>query len=150
MKRSVAVGALLAGLFAVVPAAEDLRLVSPHVMVTPSGLHWTESKALPPGAKLAIIQGALDAPGPFIFRIKYPPDSKIPAHRHAAIEHVTVMSGTINMGSGEGTDTSTTKALPAGSVIMMPGMPHFTWIKEVDRHSAARQRTVGNPIPESG
>jgi quercetin dioxygenase-like cupin family protein len=131
MKRSVAVCAVLGGLFAAAPAAVDLRLVPPHVMVTPSELHWTESEALPPGAKVAIIQGSLDAPGPFIIRIKYPPDYTTPAHRHDAIEHVTVISGTIHMGSGDEVDTSKTKALPPGSVaIMMPGMPHFTLFKE--------------------
>jgi hypothetical protein len=131
MKRSVAVGAVLGGLFAMVPAAMDLRLVAPHHMVTPSEIHWTDAEALPPGAKLAVIEGPLDASVPFTFRIKFPQDYELPAHWHAAIEHVTVISGTINMGSGERLDTSKTKALPPGSVaIMQPRMPHFTWTKE--------------------
>ena len=131
MKRSVAVGALLGGLFALAPVAAGLRLVPPHLMVTPSELNWTDAEALPPGAKLAVIQGPLNASLPYTFRLKFPPDYKIPAHRHPAIEHVTVLSGTLNMGTGERLDTTNTTALPAGSVaIMQPRVPHFAWTEE--------------------
>jgi quercetin dioxygenase-like cupin family protein len=132
MKRSVAVGALLGGLFAFTPVALDVRLQPPHLMVTPSELAWTDAPAaLPPGAKFAVIEGPLDASVPFTFRIKFPPDYKIPAHRHPAIEHVTVMSGTFHMGTGDRLDTSRTTALPSGSVaIMQPRTPHFAWTKE--------------------
>jgi hypothetical protein len=68
---------------------------------------------------------------PFTFRIKLPSDFKIPAHSHPAIEHVTVISGTFNIGMGDKLDPSKTQAIPAGGVaIMQPKMNHFAWTKE--------------------
>jgi hypothetical protein len=74
-----------------------------HTMVTPGELKWVDVPSLPPGAKLAAIEGPLNEPVPFTFRLRFPADYKIPAHWHPAIEHVTVISGTINMGVGDKT-----------------------------------------------
>ena len=61
-------------------------------------------------------------------RIKLPANYKLPAHYHSAIEHVTVISGTFHMGTGDKLDAKATKALGAGSVaIMQPGTRHFAW-----------------------
>jgi quercetin dioxygenase-like cupin family protein len=64
-------------------------------------------------------------------RCSYPADYKIPAHSHPAIEHVTVISGTFNIGMGDKLDPSKTQAISAGGVaIMQPKMNHFAWTKE--------------------
>jgi quercetin dioxygenase-like cupin family protein len=61
-------------------------------------------------------------------RLRLPADYQIPAHSHSAIEHVTVISGTFNMGTGDKLDTKATRALGPGSVaIMQPGSRHFAW-----------------------
>lgn len=102
-----------------------------HMMVTPNDLKWADSSSLPQGAKIAVIEGPMDQATPFTFRLKLPADYKIPAHWHPAIEHVTVISGTINMGTGDKLDATKTKALSAGSVaIMPPKTNHFVWTKE--------------------
>lgn len=102
-----------------------------HTMVTPGDLKWADVPSLPRGAKLAVIEGPLNEPGPFTFRLRLPADYKIPAHWHSAIEHVTVISGTANMGIGDTLDPKKTKPLPAGSVaIMQPKTNHFLWTKE--------------------
>src|SRR6266567_513026 len=68
---------------------------------------------------------------PFTFRLKFPADYKIPAHSHPAIEHVTVISGTLHFGAGDKLDATKTKPLSAGSVaIMPPKTNHFGWTKE--------------------
>jgi hypothetical protein len=90
-----------------------------HTMVTPGDLKWADVPSLPPGAKIAIIEGPLNEAVPFTFRLRLPADYKIPAHWHSAIEHVTVISGTINMGVGDKLDPAKTKPLPAGSVAIM-------------------------------
>lgn len=55
----------------------------------------------------------------------------IPAHWHPWIEHVTVISGTLNMGMGDKLDRSMTKALRAGSVaVIQPRISHFSWTSE--------------------
>jgi quercetin dioxygenase-like cupin family protein len=102
-----------------------------HTMVTPGDLKWADVPSLPPGAKIAIIEGPLNEAVPFTFRLRLPADYKIPAHWHSAIEHVTVISGTINMGVGDKLDPAKTKSLPAGSVaIMQIKTNHFLWTKE--------------------
>lgn len=102
-----------------------------HTMVTPGELRWVDVASLPSGAKLAVIEGPLHEAVPFTFRLRLPADYKIPAHWHSAIEHVTVISGTANMGIGDKLDTTKSKALPAGSVaIMQPKTNHFLWTKE--------------------
>jgi quercetin dioxygenase-like cupin family protein len=73
----------------------------------------------------------MDQATPFTFRLKLPADYKIPAHWHPAIEHVTVISGTFHMGTGDKLDMAKTKALSAGSVaIMQPKTNHFGWTKD--------------------
>jgi hypothetical protein len=102
-----------------------------HKMVTPGDLKWEDVPSLPSGAKIAVIEGPLNEAVPFTFRLRLPADYKIPAHWHSAIEHVTVISGTANMGVGDKLDQTKTKSLPAGSVaIMQPKTNHFLWTKE--------------------
>jgi hypothetical protein len=105
--------------------------IGTHTMVTPADLKWAEVPSLPPGAKIAVIEGPLTEVVPFTFRLKFPADYKIPAHWHPAIEHVTVISGTFNMGTGDKLEATKTTPLSAGSVaIMHPKTNHFAWTKE--------------------
>jgi hypothetical protein len=76
-----------------------------------SPLKWAEVPSLPPGAKIAVIEGPLAEAVPFTFRLKFPADYKVPAHWHPAIEHVTVISGTFHMGTGDKLDAAKTKPL---------------------------------------
>ena len=80
---------------------------------------------------MAVIQGPIDQATPFIIRVKFPADYKVPAHWHPATEHVTVLSGTFHMGVGDKLDPSKTTALSAGSLSIMPAKTHhFAWTKE--------------------
>jgi quercetin dioxygenase-like cupin family protein len=102
-----------------------------HIMVTPNDLKWADVPSMPPGAKVAVIEGPMDQATPFTIRLKLPADYQIPAHWHPAIEHVTVLSGTLNLGMGDKLDPTKTTALPAGSMaIMQPKTNHFGWTKE--------------------
>ena len=102
-----------------------------HQMTTPTELKWAPSPALPAGAQIAVIQGPLNGAVPFIARVKFPANAKVGAHWHSAIEHVTVLSGVMNMGAGDKLDTSKTRAFGPGSVtIMQPGTRHFAWFGE--------------------
>jgi len=104
---------------------------STHMMATPDELKWTDIPSLPAGAKMAAIEGPLNEAVPFTFRLKFPANYQIPAHWHPAIEHVTVISGTFHMGTGDKLDQSNTKALAPGSVaIMQPKTNHYAWTKE--------------------
>ena len=102
---------------------------APHVLVTPEALKWSDVPSLP-GAKIAVIEGPPSEAVPFTFRLKLPASYQIAPHWHPAIEHVTVISGTFNLGMGDKLDKSKTTPLKAGSVaIMQPKMNHFAWTK---------------------
>ena len=117
----------LAGLAASIAWAQS----GGHLMATPDELTWADVPSLPAGAKLAVIEGPLNEAVPFTFRLKLPPNYQIPAHWHPAIEHVTVISGTFNMGAGDKLDASKTKALHAGGVaVMQPKTTHVAWTKD--------------------
>jgi hypothetical protein len=90
-----------------------------HVMMTPADLTWTNMPTLPPGAMVAVIEGPLDQPLPFNLRLRPPANYQIPAHWHPWIEHVTVISGALRMGTGGKRDRSKTTPLPAGSVAVI-------------------------------
>ena len=102
-----------------------------HTMVVPSDLKWADVPSLPPGAKIAVIEGPLNQAVPFTMRLKLPANYKIPAHWHPAIEHLTVLTGTFHMGMGDKFDMAKTRALTPGSIaIMQPKTHHFGWTAE--------------------
>jgi hypothetical protein len=99
-----------------------------HRMITPNELKWNDVSSLPPGAKVAIIEGRLNEAEPFTFRLKFPDNYKIPAHWHPAVERVTVLSGTFHMGVGDMLDMQKSMALSPGSImILQPKTHHFAW-----------------------
>ena len=102
-----------------------------HMMVTPADVKWADVPSVPPGAKVTVLEGPLNEAVPITFRLKFPAEYKLPAHWHPGIEHVTVISGTFNMGTGDKLDPSKTMPLSAGSfAIMQPKTSHFAWTKE--------------------
>jgi quercetin dioxygenase-like cupin family protein len=104
---------------------------SGHSMFTPDSLQWTDVASLPAGTKIAVIEGPITEAVPFTFRVKFPANTKVLPHWHPAVERVTVLSGTLNLGVGDTFDQAKTKALPAGSIsIMEPKMNHFGWTGE--------------------
>ena len=65
-------------------------------------LKWIDGPAsLPTGAKVALMEGDAAMEGPFTLRLQLPDGFSIPPHWHPAVEHVTVISGTFNLGMGE-------------------------------------------------
>jgi hypothetical protein len=101
-----------------------------HVMLDPSELVWKDLPSLP-GVKIAVIEGPLDQPVPITFRLKFPANFKVMPHWHPGIEHITIVSGVLNMGLGGVFDPSKTRALSTGSVsIMQPKTQHYVWTSE--------------------
>ena len=101
-----------------------------HIMLDPSELVWKDLPSLP-GVKIAVIQGPLDQQVPIMFRLKFPPNFKVMPHWHPGVEHITIISGTLNMGMGSTFDMAKTRPLKTGSVsIMQPKTHHFVWTNE--------------------
>jgi quercetin dioxygenase-like cupin family protein len=103
-----------------------------HQMVLPAKLEWKDAPpALPPGAKLSVLEGDPAKPGPFTMRIKMPKGYKIGAHTHPAVEHVTVLQGVLRMGVGETWDDKALHDIPTGGfAVMQVGTKHFVQCKQ--------------------
>lgn len=99
--------------------------------ITPGELKWADVASMPPGAMVAVIEGSMSEAAPFTVRLKVPANYRIPAHRHPAAEHVTVISGTLYVVVGGSLDPKNALSLPAGSMIILePNTPHFAWTRE--------------------
>ena len=133
MKYVTATTALLGGLciFLIPQAYAQDSHPGAHTMLTPPDLQWQDAAGLPPGTKVAVIEGPMNEAVPFTVRIKFPAGAKVPPHWHPAIEHVTVISGVFKAGLGDKLDESKTRALPVGSIaIMQPKTTHFGMFNE--------------------
>jgi quercetin dioxygenase-like cupin family protein len=131
MTQLATVAAIIVALVTLTPTAGSTQAHGNHLMVAPADLKWADVPSLPPGAKIAVIEGPMNEAKPFTIRLLFPADYQIPAHFHGGIEHVTVINGTFNMGMGDKLDSKATQALGPGSVaIMQPGTRHFAWTKE--------------------
>ena len=99
-----------------------------HMMVDADTLKWGAVPSLPKGAQIAVIEGPMNEAVPFTVRLKFPANYRIPPHWHPAVERVTVLSGTFNMGTGDSFDSSKTHALQPGGTAIMPAQSHhFAW-----------------------
>ena len=99
------------------------------VLHEPSKIEWRVAETLPPGAMIAVLEGDPTQAGFFTMRLKMPDGYRVPPHWHSQQERVTVISGVLNLGSGDSLEPSATKALPAGTYSSMPPkMTHFGWM----------------------
>ena len=97
------------------------------IVVTPDKVTWSPApNALPPGAKLAVLEGNPFEAGPYTMRLSMPGGYRIPPHSHPGVEHVTVVKGTFKVGMGEKFDPSAMTPLPAGTFAALdPGVHHY-------------------------
>lgn len=99
-----------------------------HQMIDADKLVWSAVPSLPSGAQISVIEGPMNEAVPFTVRLKFPANYRLPPHWHPAVERVTVLSGTFNMGGGEKFDQAKTHALQPGGMAIMPvKTPHFAW-----------------------
>jgi anti-sigma factor ChrR (cupin superfamily) len=103
-----------------------------HIMFKGDDLKWGPGPAsLPAGAEVAVLEGDMSKEGPFTIRIKLPAGWKVMPHTHPAIEHVTVLSGSFAMGTGEKFDEASMMTMPAGGfAVMKTGAKHFGSTKD--------------------
>lgn len=103
-----------------------------HLMILPREMKWADAPpSLPPGAKVALMEGDPTQKGPFTMRLQLPANYRIPAHHHPTDEHVTVISGSLYMGLGDRLDTTKGRALTPGSfALMKTGIRHFAYTRK--------------------
>jgi quercetin dioxygenase-like cupin family protein len=97
----------------------------------PAEVAWKDGPgSLPAGAKFAVLEGDPAKEGPFTMRLWFPDGYRIPPHFHAKVEHVTVVSGSFNLGMGDKFDQAATREMPAGSFgFWAAGMRHYAWTR---------------------
>jgi mannose-6-phosphate isomerase-like protein (cupin superfamily) len=104
--------------------------LTPHVFLT-SSLNWQQIPGMPPGAKVAIIDGNPYGQDSFVVRVKIPANYSMPMHSHSIDEYYTVLSGTYYLGIGNKVDRENSLILSSGSFIKIPALlTHYGWTKE--------------------
>jgi quercetin dioxygenase-like cupin family protein len=108
--------------------AEEIQPSEMHLYPATS-MEWKPGPtAIPPGAKMAVLEGDPTKEGPFVVRFQFPAGYHIAAHTHPKTERVTVISGALYLATGESLDRNSAKELPAGSFgYWPPGMKHAAW-----------------------
>lgn len=124
-----------AKLVAIVPLAIGALGVSfahAQQVATASGdVKWINAPAsLPRGAKLAMMEGDLGKAGPLTFRLRLPAGYQLKPHSSPAIDRIVVVSGALNLGSGEKFDRKRTMPLYSGYVHWPQKSPYFAFTKE--------------------
>jgi len=108
-------------------AALALAATASQAQVNPEGLKWGPAPpGLPPGARLAVLAGNPERPGPFVIRVRFPAGYVVPPHHHPADEFVTVISGSMAIGMGDRLRRNRMTALREGGFVRArAGMNHY-------------------------
>jgi mannose-6-phosphate isomerase-like protein (cupin superfamily) len=101
----------------------------PIKMITPTNIQWVQAiRGFPSGLQMAVLAGDLSKSGPYTIRVGLPANFKIPVHTNSSDQYVTVLSGSINIGVGDKTDTTQGFLLPQDSFFVVPaGLRHYIW-----------------------
>jgi quercetin dioxygenase-like cupin family protein len=93
----------------------DMRLYPP------TSIEWKAGPvAIPPGAKMAVLEGDPTKEGSFVVRFHFPEGYHIPPHTHPKTERVTVISGVLYLATGESLDRNSAKKLPLARSVTGP------------------------------
>lgn len=122
---------VIAGTLSGCGVTQPAQTADAQVQLSPDNLVWSPARSLPPGAQSVVLDGDPSRPALFTVRLTIPADFRIPPHKHAGTERLTVLSGSIFLGYGDSLDTHDALYLPAGSYAVNPaGVHHFSWTRE--------------------
>lgn len=98
-----------------------------HSVVPAGEVEWGPGPAsIPEGSEAAVLYGDPGAEELFALRLKLPDGYVIAPHTHPRPEIVTIISGTLHLGTGEEIDEETEQRLEQGSFFgFEPGMTHY-------------------------
>lgn len=104
--------------------AQEMQVVT----VVPDQVKWGPAPGLPPDWRVAVLMGDPSKAGPYVERVKLPPNAAIPPHTHPDNENITVLSGSFGIGEGEVADNAKGKVFSPGSFYYLPAnTTHFAW-----------------------
>jgi quercetin dioxygenase-like cupin family protein len=121
-KPSITRSQLEPDLHASIIAAKDITYTDP-----PPGL-------LPPGAKMAVLEGNPDEPKTFVIRLKFPDGYRVPVHSHTISDRFDVVQGELRFALGRKFDEEAVQPFGTGSVIIVP--------KRIEHYAIANGETV--------
>lgn len=130
MKRTAVIGCcvLLLGCASRQPPVLDTsaHYASSRMVITqPTGISWSDL-GLIPGVKIAVLHGTPAQQGHYVVRLKFPPNTRMPAHWHPQVEHATILAGTLLLAMGEKEDSAAVQRYTAGSFLVVPPrMAHY-------------------------
>jgi hypothetical protein len=126
MRRNVWMGVTACVLSLSAVRADDLPT---NVSVTtPDAIKWQRSES---GRDVAYILGRPDQPGPYLYLVKWPPNSKERAHMHPDSRYGTVLSGKHYIGYGDHFDETKLLADVPGTMFTEPARTaHFGMTKD--------------------
>jgi quercetin dioxygenase-like cupin family protein len=119
--------ALVAGILTVALCGSALAQRG-TIVLTPDQMKREPAKGMPAGWEVAVLAGSPDRKGPYVERVKLPPNAAVPPHTHPDTENITVLSGAFGIGEGKVADKSKGRVLTAGSFYLLPAnTPHYAW-----------------------
>ena len=91
-------------------------------MMAGGGLSWSDFRppGFDPGMKLAVMHGDPGVKGDYVVRLQFPAGYRFPVHWHPGAEHLTVVSGTFQLGMGNTADWSALKNYAPGDFLYIP------------------------------
>jgi quercetin dioxygenase-like cupin family protein len=100
-----------------------------HKILAREEMQWGEAPpGLPAGGKMAVLDGDPNKKGSFTVRLKAPDGYRVAPHTHPTAERLTIISGTLHLGTGEKVDEAAAHEMAPGSFAVLPaGMKHFAW-----------------------
>jgi len=126
----LAVAALLALSSPMRPASAQAH--DHEIFLNQSDLKWGPAPpGLPPGGKIAVLFGDPHASGPYVVRLMAPAGYTIPPHWHSKAENLTILSGTLNFGTGDRLDRSKAHPLQEGGYHFLPAKAHHFAVADV-------------------
>jgi uncharacterized protein (TIGR02246 family) len=113
------------------PASMTSFDVGPVEMTPAAGLNWQpfSPPGFPPGAQVVVIHGDPSKAGDYALRLRFPNGYRIPLHHHGAAEHVTVLSGEMNLAMARDTNAPTRAYGPGDFLYIPPRMSHYGHIR---------------------
>jgi quercetin dioxygenase-like cupin family protein len=95
------------------------------VATRPSELSWGDL-GLVPGVQITVLSGDPSKAEHYVLRLKFPPNTRMPAHWHPQAEYATILSGTLMLGMGTEEKPEGLQPYSPGSFLVVPPrMSHY-------------------------
>jgi hypothetical protein len=119
-------------------------------LYSPTAIEWKAAPAtLPPGARMAVLEGDPTKEAPFVVRFQFPDGYHVPPHTHPKTERLTVISGTLYLATGRSA-RSHQREKTSGWLLRLLARWHETHgvVRRRDGHSTPWDRQINYVNPD--